>query len=296
MISLVAIGNNNTECLHWTCSPSLLCVFFFIIPDNNVNINNGNRTCEIASKVQCSNKCSAPRFPGSSALSGRPAGVPPRIHDTVLLYSVRRHMKKHTHAPVQRPPRASPPFPRRPALTDATPKRFCPKWKSIPWRHFFFHFLHLNTSPSRQLFFFFITSFSPQLFLASSTFRNTLEFGLWMVMCPSGFTPLLCRFSGPLAGFGALTASSFGQVDDRNPLIHAAALSAEPVHFAQSGILPRRRMWALKKTHRQKNPSFLCTPLSSCSMTPHYCLHANKRYSALHSRGVMEGRSCMRVY
>lgn len=103
----------------------------------------------------------------------------------------------------------------------------------------FFGFLHLNTSRSRQLFFF-LYPFLPNFFLP----HQHLEFGLWMVMCPSGFTPLLCRFSSPLAGFGRL-GSSFGQVDDRHPLIHAAALSAEPVHFAQSGILPQRRMWTL---------------------------------------------------
>lgn len=84
---------------------------------------------------------------------------------------------------------------------------------------------------------FFFIPFSPT-FLASSTFWNTLEFDLWMVMCPSGSTPLLSRLSSPLAGFFPFTGSSFGQVDDRHPLIHAAAFSAEPVHFAQSGILP----------------------------------------------------------
>ena len=44
----------------------------------------------------------------------------------------------------------------------------------------------------------------------------------------------------------AAKSSSFRQVDDRYPLVHTAALSAESVHFAQSRVLPCCRMWTLK--------------------------------------------------
>lgn len=43
-------------------------------------------------------------------------------------------------------------------------------------------------------------------------------------------------------------ASSVRQIDDGNPLIHAAALSTEPVELAQSQVLPGCGVWALK-TH-----------------------------------------------
>lgn len=40
-------------------------------------------------------------------------------------------------------------------------------------------------------------------------------------------------------------ASPVGEVDDRNPLIQTAAVSAESVHFAQRRVLPQRRLRVL---------------------------------------------------
>lgn len=51
---------------------------------------------------------------------------------------------------------------------------------------------------------------------------------------------------------GCFFVSSLGEVDDRDPLVHAAALVAEAMHFPQRLVLPRRRTWTLKgkKKHR----------------------------------------------
>ncbi len=168
-------------------------------------------------------------------------------------------------------------------------KQSGPQWKSIFQRspHPLFQ-IHPDTAES----FFFL-----QIFL----FSSALEFDLWLVMCPSGFTPLfLCRlrvFSQVLAA----KSSSFGQVDDGHPLIHAAALSAESVHFAQSRILPWRRVWALKILikRERKLPRWICIHLFVLHLTRLQtgpvcvCACANRRYSPLlkflrsHVGGVM---------
>lgn len=53
------------------------------------------------------------------------------------------------------------------------------------------------------------------------------------------------RTGSPLCG-AVRRSSSLGQVDDGNPLVHAPALSAEPVQLAQSGVLPWCGVRALK--------------------------------------------------
>lgn len=47
--------------------------------------------------------------------------------------------------------------------------------------------------------------------------------------------------------FFVAQTSSFRQVDDGHPLVHAATLSAESVHFAQSRVFPQCGMWVLKR-------------------------------------------------
>lgn len=47
-------------------------------------------------------------------------------------------------------------------------------------------------------------------------------------------------------------ASSVRQIDDRHPLVHAAALSAKSVDFAQCRVFPWSWMWALKQKRENK--------------------------------------------
>lgn len=54
----------------------------------------------------------------------------------------------------------------------------------------------------------------------------------------------------------AVRGSSFGQVDDGYPLVHTAALPAESVHFAQSGVLPRCGMWTLRREKEGKRSEY----------------------------------------
>lgn len=168
----------------------------------------------------------------------------PHIHDTVLLYSVRHHIKKHTHmlSLFEFPPvwryKCLAISSRLQRLTDAT-QTVLSKEEIHPPALFFFFNNSFKYTPCRRRSCGFLQK-------CSLPISSALEFDLWVVMCPSGFTPhFLCRLR-VLSQVFVAKSSSFRQVDDGYPLVHTAALSAESVHFAQSGVLPRCRLWTLK--------------------------------------------------
>lgn len=111
-------------------------------------------------------------------------------------------------------------------LTDGTPNSPpVQRWNSI-------HLLFLNTSHEDG------RMFSPhqQCSGIGSPGRFYVHQGSHHVSCAGSVNVLSQVPAGQ--------SSSLGQVDDRHPLVHAAALSAESVHFAQGGVLPRCRVWA----------------------------------------------------
>lgn len=101
-------------------------------------------------------------------------------------------------------------------------------------------FILLNTSRVERGILFSFKIFSP----------HQQCFGIWSLggnVSIRVHTTLPVQIKVISQGFAA-TSSSLRQVDDRYPLVHTAALSAESVHFTQSRVLPRCRMWALKTT------------------------------------------------
>lgn len=89
-----------------------------------------------------------------------------------------------------------------------------------------------------------ITFLFLQIFVSSSAVLWNLISG-WQCV-HQGPHQSFCADKSHFTDFFAAKSSSLRQIDDRYPLVHTAALSAESVYFAQSGVLPRCRMWALK--------------------------------------------------
>lgn len=65
---------------------------------------------------------------------------------------------------------------------------------------------------------------------------QTLTQALWSYFSPNAQNTFIFQ-----------QVSSVGQVDHRHPLIQTATVTAESVHFAQRGVLPRRRLRVLQK-------------------------------------------------
>lgn len=203
-------------------------------------------------KVQCFNKCfvCAERGRDLGPLSSSvlcflhtffpdsPQRFSPHMNDRIHLYSLQLHMEKHTTA-----------FYKHPQLVPSHP--CCPpSWQT-----------QLLTAPSRW------TNQPPSaLFLFSLLNTSRVDsrvdfpppnfpcptqqcFGIWSL---DGHVSIRVHTTHPVQMkvlsqglLFAVKSSSFGEVDDGHPLVQTATLPAEPAHFAQSGIVPCRGMWAL---------------------------------------------------
>lgn len=89
-------------------------------------------------------------------------------------------------------------------------------------------------------------------------------------------TQALCSYFSPNAHKTWIfqAASSVGQVDNRHPLIQTATVSAEPVHFAQCGVLPQ---WRLRILQEERQSSYHLLIYEMCKHLKLFKLHNHRR-------------------